>query len=129
MKSNDNIQKQQMTQGLLLERAGSQAGPGGDDPLSQTTFIQQLNTSGGSAPATGCDLLKDLAKRLCHIRPTTSSARGIGATPIPPSGPSSCILQDKPTIRRGAQRTMQEEGRRDSFTDGASAFGRTIREF
>jgi hypothetical protein len=48
---------------VLLEKAGTQAGPTGGDTLSQTTFIQRLNTFGGSAPATGCDLLKDVGRK------------------------------------------------------------------
>jgi hypothetical protein len=39
---------------LLLERAGSQTGPSGGSMLSQTTFIQRLNTSGGLKPTTAC---------------------------------------------------------------------------
>lgn len=39
---------------LLLSVAGSQEGPTGGDKLSQTTFIQRVNTVGGSAPAGGC---------------------------------------------------------------------------
>jgi hypothetical protein len=40
---------------LLLEVAGTQSGPMGGSALAQTTYIQRLNTSGGSAPSTGCD--------------------------------------------------------------------------
>jgi hypothetical protein len=40
---------------LLLEAAGAQQGPTGGSALSQTTFIQRVNTSGGVAPAAGCD--------------------------------------------------------------------------
>ena len=39
---------------LLLERAGAQFGPTGGSILTQTTFIQRVNTSGGVAPTTGC---------------------------------------------------------------------------
>jgi hypothetical protein len=39
---------------LLLETAGTEAGPAGGAFLTQTTFIQRVNTSGGVAPATGC---------------------------------------------------------------------------
>jgi hypothetical protein len=39
---------------LLLEPAGKQRGPTGGDFLTQTTYIQRVNTSGGIAPATGC---------------------------------------------------------------------------
>ena len=39
---------------LLLETVGSEEGPQGGTMLSKTTFVQRLNTNGGSAPATGC---------------------------------------------------------------------------
>jgi hypothetical protein len=41
---------------LLLEAKGTQRGPTGGENLSQTTFVQRLNTSGGLAPTTGCSL-------------------------------------------------------------------------
>lgn len=40
---------------LLLQVVGSQRGLTGGTALSQTTFIQRVNTSGGVAPSTGCD--------------------------------------------------------------------------
>ncbi len=40
---------------LLLEAAGTQRGPSGGSQFVVTTFIQRLNTSGGVAPASGCD--------------------------------------------------------------------------
>jgi uncharacterized protein DUF3455 len=39
---------------LLLERVGSALGPLGGSFLTQTAYIQRLNTSGGIAPSTGC---------------------------------------------------------------------------
>jgi Protein of unknown function (DUF3455) len=39
---------------LLLARAGVAAGPTGGALMTQTTFIQRVNTSGGVAPSTGC---------------------------------------------------------------------------
>jgi hypothetical protein len=45
---------------LLLERAGFQNGPEGGSFLTQTRYIQRLNTSGGLAPATGCAQATDL---------------------------------------------------------------------
>jgi hypothetical protein len=42
---------------LLLERAGSQTGPFGGTMLSQTTFIQRINTTGGLRPATACTVI------------------------------------------------------------------------
>jgi len=41
---------------VLLQVAGAQAGPTGGNTLSETTFIQRVNTTGGAAPSTGCDL-------------------------------------------------------------------------
>jgi hypothetical protein len=39
---------------LLLEVVGTQHGPTGGAFLTQTTFLQRLNTLGGTAPSTGC---------------------------------------------------------------------------
>ena len=39
---------------LLLQVVGTRTGPTGGAFLTQATFIQRLNTSGGIAPATGC---------------------------------------------------------------------------
>ena len=39
---------------FLITVVGSEAGPGGGDMLTGTTFIQRLNTAGGAAPSTGC---------------------------------------------------------------------------
>ena len=48
---------------LLVTVVGSQNGPTGGDLLSQTTFIQRLNTSGGMAPSTGCSTSDDIGNR------------------------------------------------------------------
>jgi len=40
---------------LLVEVAGARRGPMGGSALTQTTFIQRVNTSGGVAPSAGCD--------------------------------------------------------------------------
>jgi hypothetical protein len=48
---------------LLLQSAGSEEGPAGGKFLTQTTFIQRLNTNGGSAPDTGCSVLSDVGKQ------------------------------------------------------------------
>jgi hypothetical protein len=48
---------------LLLQAVGTQPGPSGGDTLSETTFIQRLNTRGGLAPATGCDSLPDVGHK------------------------------------------------------------------
>jgi len=47
---------------LLLQRVGAQEGPGGGDTLTATSFVQRLNTHGGSAPSKGCAALADVGK-------------------------------------------------------------------
>ena len=39
---------------LLVQVVGAQDGPTGGDELSETTYIQRLNTAGGVAPTTPC---------------------------------------------------------------------------
>jgi hypothetical protein len=48
---------------VKLKRAGVQEGPGGGDTLTATSFIQRLNTRGGSAPSSGCAALADVGKK------------------------------------------------------------------
>jgi len=48
---------------LKVIAVGAQDGPTGGDRLSGTTFIQRLNTVGGSAPSTGCAALKDVGTK------------------------------------------------------------------
>ena len=48
---------------LTLEKAGDEEGPAGGDRMTEITFIQRLNTVGGSAPATGCSVATDVGKR------------------------------------------------------------------
>ena len=48
---------------LLLETVGSKEGPTGGTLLSKTSFIQRLNTKGGSAPADGCFVSTDVGKQ------------------------------------------------------------------
>jgi Protein of unknown function (DUF3455) len=45
---------------LLLEVKGSQEGPHGGDSLTQTSYIQRVNTAGGLAPSTGCASLGEV---------------------------------------------------------------------
>jgi hypothetical protein len=45
---------------LLLQTIGTAQGPTGGATLTKTTFIQRLNTKGGSAPATGCSTTADI---------------------------------------------------------------------
>jgi hypothetical protein len=48
---------------LLLQVIGSEQGPAGGRLLTKTSFIQRLNTNGGSAPATGCVAAGDVGKQ------------------------------------------------------------------
>ena len=48
---------------LLLDRVGSLDGPTGGDKLTDTTFVQRLNTTGGLAPSTGCASLTDVGNQ------------------------------------------------------------------
>jgi len=48
---------------LRVKVVGTQDGPKGGDMLSETTFIQRLNTSGGLAPSTGCSSAADIGKQ------------------------------------------------------------------
>ncbi len=47
-------------QWLLLDVVGTQDGPTGGKTLSDVTFIQRVNTTGGLAPANGCTSSTDL---------------------------------------------------------------------
>jgi len=49
---------------LLLQVIGSDEGPAGGRSLTKTSFIQRLNTNGGSAPATGCLVTGDVGKQV-----------------------------------------------------------------
>jgi hypothetical protein len=49
---------------LLLQAIGSDQGPTGGKLLTQTTYIQRLNTAGGSAPANGCVDTNDVGKQV-----------------------------------------------------------------
>lgn len=48
---------------LLLQSIGTQQGPSGGKLLAKTTFVQRLNTRGGSAPADGCSTDADVGKQ------------------------------------------------------------------
>jgi Protein of unknown function (DUF3455) len=48
---------------LLLKIVGTQTPNAGSGRLSNTSFIQRLNTTGGIAPATGCGAATDVGKR------------------------------------------------------------------
>jgi hypothetical protein len=48
---------------LNVKDTGAQDGPTGGDKLSDTTFIQRVNTVGGVAPPDGCATLADVGKR------------------------------------------------------------------
>jgi hypothetical protein len=47
---------------LLLTVVGSHQGPTGGHALSDATYIQRVNTSGGLAPATGCTSAADVGR-------------------------------------------------------------------
>ena len=48
---------------LKVTVVGKKAGPAGGDRLTDTTFIQRLNTVGGLAPSTGCESQSDVGKQ------------------------------------------------------------------
>lgn len=48
---------------VKLQVVGREVGPTGGDTLFGTTFIQRVNTEGGLAPATGCDIPTDVGRR------------------------------------------------------------------
>jgi len=48
---------------LKLQVVGVENGPTGGLKLSRTTFIQRVNTAGGSAPAAGCAAAGDVGKK------------------------------------------------------------------
>jgi|SRR4051812_33950757 len=48
---------------LLLEAIGAEPGATGGNLLSNTTFIQRLNTNGGSAPTQGCSTSADVGNQ------------------------------------------------------------------
>jgi hypothetical protein len=48
---------------LLLQSIGSADGLAGGKFMTQTTFVQRLNTKGGSAPNAGCSVLSDVGKQ------------------------------------------------------------------
>jgi hypothetical protein len=48
---------------LLLQTIGSAEGPTGGKTLTKSTFIQRLNTNGGSAPVSGCFAPADVGKQ------------------------------------------------------------------
>ena len=48
---------------LLLRIVGAESGPTGGTTLTNTIFIQRVNTAGGAAPATGCKSVKDVGRK------------------------------------------------------------------
>jgi Protein of unknown function (DUF3455) len=48
---------------LLLQAIGSEQGPTGGKTLTETTYVQRLNTNGGSAPPSGCSAPTDVGKQ------------------------------------------------------------------
>jgi len=48
---------------LLLQSIGSEKGPTGGKVMTNVTFVQRLNTKGGSAPTDGCAASADVGKQ------------------------------------------------------------------
>ena len=48
---------------LKLQTVGTKKGPAGGNFMTQTSFIQRLNTKGGLAPDTGCSTFNDVGKQ------------------------------------------------------------------
>lgn len=48
---------------LVLEVVSTREGPNGGDTLVPTTFVQRVNTSGGTAPSDGCAQASDVGKK------------------------------------------------------------------
>jgi Protein of unknown function (DUF3455) len=48
---------------LRVQKVGTQVGPTGGTTMTVTTFIQRVNTVGGVAPPTGCDVPTDVGKK------------------------------------------------------------------
>jgi len=48
---------------VTLQAVGTRVGPTGGQTLSDTTFVQRVNTHGGLAPSTGCDSLPDVGRK------------------------------------------------------------------
>ena len=43
---------------------GVEEGPTGGDALTRTTYIQRINTIGGTAPATGCSAAGNVGSKI-----------------------------------------------------------------
>ena len=61
--SDPNFVKPGAVAWLLVKVVGAEDGPTGGDTLTETAFIQRLNTSGGLAPATGCSSVTDVGNQ------------------------------------------------------------------
>jgi len=48
---------------VKVKDVGARAGPTGGRTLTDTSFIQRVNTKGGAAPGSGCGQLSDVGKR------------------------------------------------------------------
>ena len=49
---------------LLLQALGVESGPTGGEKLTKTTYIHRVNTIGGVAPADGCELPRQINRRV-----------------------------------------------------------------
>jgi len=76
--------------------------------LTKTTFIQRLNTNGGSAPATGCVVPGDVASRrwVPYTADTFSSAR-------------RSSISRRPARQNVKDRTLESKGAVPSFNQTA----------
>ena len=48
---------------LLLQAIGSESGPAGGRLMTRTTYVQRLNTNGGSAPVSACSVATDIGRQ------------------------------------------------------------------
>ena len=48
---------------VTLQTVGTRVGPTDGQTLSDTTFVQRVNTHGGLAPSTGCNSLPDVGRK------------------------------------------------------------------
>lgn len=47
-----------------VKDTGAQAGPTGGQKVTDTTYIQRVNTVGGAAPSTGCGVSTDVGAKV-----------------------------------------------------------------
>ena len=77
---------------LLLKAVGAEVGPDGGDTLSDTTFIQRLNTSGGLAQ-TDCASSADVGKQAFVPYTADYFYKEDSTNPATTSVPHQCIIK------------------------------------